>query len=354
MPFALALLAVGAVTSEPDGSPTPPEAEPLPDAPRADAPPRRHWSRHIQISILLVGCAAIVAVNAYFILRGPVLPVAASSASAPVGGAPAARAVEEWASRSRSRTELERARRRGRRRPAARGREPPPSDTPPSDKPDRKSNLTVEQAEALVQHRADRWPSRQIVAESGARRERLPRVPARATSASAGHVFLYLDAPARDRLLRVLDAHPDRTMKVHSALRTVAQQYLLSRWAAGKRRGIQLATRPGESNHETGLALDVSAPGLWRSALEREGFRWLGKIDRVHFDFIGPGASHHHGLDTHAFQRLWNRNHPDDTISETGHYDASTESRLKKSPAMGSRSGRAAAGPAPTHAGLPG
>ncbi len=124
-------------------------------------------------------------------------------------------------------------------------------------------------------------------------------------------------------------------MKVHSALRTVAQQYLLSRWAAGKRCGIQLATRPGESNHETGLALDVGASAAWRSALESEGFRWLGSIDRVHFDFIGAGATHHDGLDVRAFQRLWNRNNPDDAITETGRYDAATEQRLKRSPAGG-------------------
>jgi hypothetical protein len=165
------------------------------------------------------------------------------------------------------------------------------------------------------------------------------RVPVTRNLASAGHVFLYLDAPARDHLLRALDAHPDRVMKVHSALRTVAQQYLLSRWAAGKRCGIQLATLPGESNHETGLALDIAAHGAWRAALESEGFRWLGAIDRVHFDFVGAGATHHDGLDVRAFQRLWNRNHAEDALAETGHYDAATEQRLKRSPAGGFPSG---------------
>ena len=135
------------------------------------------------------------------------------------------------------------------------------------------------------------------------------------------------------------DAHPDRTLKVHSALRTVAQQYLLSRWAVGKRCGVQLANRPGESNHETGLALDVGEHAAWRPVLESEGFHWLGSIDRVHFDYVGAGATHHDGLDVRAFQRLWNRNHPEDSIAETGHYDEATERRLKRSPAGGFPSG---------------
>jgi hypothetical protein len=178
--------------------------------------------------------------------------------------------------------------------------------------------------------------SRQIIEESRCLdANAFARVSHRKNLSSDGHVFLYLDAPARDHLLKALDSHPKQTLKVHSALRTVAQQYLLSRWATGKRCGIQLANRPGESNHETGLSLDISEPGTWRPALESEGFRWLGAIDRVHFDYVGPGATHHDGLDVRAFQRLWNRNHPDDTLAETGHYDKATEQRLKRSPAGG-------------------
>jgi hypothetical protein len=214
-----------------------------------------------------------------------------------------------------------------------------PADEPPKpDKPgDRRGRDTVE---AMAKRACSTAPieglSRQIVAEARCLdASAFARVPARRNLESSGHVLLYLDAPAREALLRVLDAHPNRVLKVHSALRTVAQQYLLSRWAAEKRCGIQLATRPGESNHETGLALDVGAYAAWRSALESEGFRWLGSIDRVHFDFVGPGATHHDGLDVHAFQRLWNRNHRGDLIAETGRYDVPTEVRLKKSPARG-------------------
>ncbi len=222
---------------------------------------------------------------------------------------------------------------------------PPPSDEPaPDDTPPASEAPTKKTKGRTVQWAAERacstahvdGLSRQIIEESRCLdANAFARVPATRNLVSADHVFLYLDAPARDHLLRALDAHPDRVMKVHSALRTVAQQYLLSRWAAGKRCGIQLANRPGESNHETGLALDVGGPAAWRSALESEGFRWLGSIDRVHFDYVGAGATHHDGLDVHAFQRLWNRNHAEDAIAETGRYDAATEKRLKRSPAGG-------------------
>ena len=184
--------------------------------------------------------------------------------------------------------------------------------------------------------------SRQIVAEARCiNADAFAIVPQRPNLVISGNVSLRLEAPARDKLLHVLDAFPHRTMTVNSALRTVAQQYLLDHWARTKRCGIELAARPGESNHESGLALDVKEHGTWRPALEAQGFRWLGPSDRVHFDFKGPGAAQHDGLDVLAFQRLWNRNHPDDAIAENGHYDAPTEAHLRKAPAQGFPSGPA-------------
>jgi hypothetical protein len=139
----------------------------------------------------------------------------------------------------------------------------------------------------------------------------------------------------------VLDGHRGQTMKVHSALRTVAQQYLVWRWAAGKRCGVQMATPPGDSNHETGRALDIAEEARWRPALEAEGFHWLGSSDNVHFDFGVKGGDRtpQHGLDVLAFQRLWNRNHSDDAIPDNGRYSPVTEQRLRKSPASGFKVG---------------
>jgi hypothetical protein len=36
-----------------------------------------------------------------------------------------------------------------------------------------------------------------------------------------------------------------------------------------------------------------------------------------------------------AFQKLWNRNHQEDAISEDGRYSPATEQRLKKAPPGG-------------------
>jgi len=178
--------------------------------------------------------------------------------------------------------------------------------------------------------------SRQIIARARCIDPRaFVAVPGRPNLNVKSNVFFYLEAPARDHLLKALDANRKKTMTVHSALRTVAQQYLLRRWALGKRCGIELATPPGDSNHETGLALDISEYGAWRSALEAEGFRWLGSIDRVHFDYKGPGAASHSSVDVKAFQQLWNANNPDDKIPENGRYTPDTEDRLEKSPANG-------------------
>lgn len=176
----------------------------------------------------------------------------------------------------------------------------------------------------------------------------LPRQP---NISAAAHVFLNFDRAARDELVAVLKAHPKWTMKINSALRTVAQQYMLSRWAKQKRCNIELATPPGESNHETGLALDISDPMRWRSTLEAHGFRWLGKIDRVHFDYKGVTASSHTNVDVTAFQQLWNRNHPDDRVAETGTYDAETERRLKEAPAAGFERGASCGSDRPASSG---
>lgn len=160
-------------------------------------------------------------------------------------------------------------------------------------------------------------------------------LPSRPNLVAASHVFLFLEQPARDRLVQALDAHPSSTFVVNSMLRTLPQQYLLYDWSQDGACGIGLAAYPGASNHETGLALDIDDPYGWRGALEARGFRWFGSADEVHFDYVGTGATDHRGLDVRAFQRLWNRNHPSDRIAEDGDFGPSTESRLRTSPAGG-------------------
>jgi hypothetical protein len=149
------------------------------------------------------------------------------------------------------------------------------------------------------------------------------------------NVFPYLEQPARDQLAKALQAAPNTTMTVNSMLRTVAQQYLLYRWYQAGTCGIGLAAKPGNSNHETGLAFDTNDASAWKSALTSHGFKWFGSADPVHFDYVGSGAKSYKGTDVKAFQRLWNRNNPKDLIAEDGSYGPNTEARLKKAPAQG-------------------
>jgi hypothetical protein len=150
-----------------------------------------------------------------------------------------------------------------------------------------------------------------------------------------GNIFPYLEAPARDALVAALQSEPGKTLTVNSMLRTVVQQVLLYKWYQGGKCGIGLAAKPGNSNHETGLAFDTSDYSAWKSGLTKSGFKWFGSADVPHFDYAGSGATSHKGLDIQAFQRLWNRNHADDKISEDGKYGPATEARLLKAPIDG-------------------
>ncbi|MEP7121410.1 MAG: M15 family metallopeptidase [Byssovorax sp.] len=160
-------------------------------------------------------------------------------------------------------------------------------------------------------------------------------VPAEPNLSLGAAVFPYLQAPARDALVSALAAHPGSTMTVNSMLRTVAQQYLLYTWYQNGQCGIGLAATPGSSNHESGLALDVSEYGTWKPWLTAKGFTWFGNADTVHFDYTGPGVMPFKGNDVRAFQQLWNKNNPGDTIAEDGAYGPQTGTRLAKSPAGG-------------------
>ncbi|MEO8903748.1 MAG: M15 family metallopeptidase [Polyangiaceae bacterium] len=174
-------------------------------------------------------------------------------------------------------------------------------------------------------------------------------LPKRPNLVLSGHIYPYLQVAARDHLLKALAAHSADTMTINSALRTVAQQYLVWHWAASKICGVQLATSPGDSNHELGSALDIKEAAKWRPALEAQEFKWLGKSDRVHFDYKGDAGPPHSATDVLAFQKLWNRNHADDAIPETGKYSSVTEQRLKKSPASGFPLGASCHGVTPNH-----
>ncbi len=199
------------------------------------------------------------------------------------------------------------------------------------------SNGTVAEAAAASCTTASvKALSQQIIDEAACiNADAFVKVPEMANLSVPANVFPYLERPAQEALIEALEANPGKKLSINSMLRTVVQQYLLYRWYQTGKCGISLAAKPGNSNHETGLALDTSDYAAWKTPLKSVGFTWLGSNDKPHFDYKGPGAEDHRGLDVKAFQRLWNRNNPGDKISEDGSYGPQTEARLKKSPASG-------------------
>ena len=152
-----------------------------------------------------------------------------------------------------------------------------------------------------------------------------------------GAVTPYLQATAV-RSLKLAENERRATMYVNSALRSVAQQYLLYEWYVRGRCNIGLAAEPGTSNHESGLALDLSNYITFRRPFERHGFSWFGPGDKVHFDYVAGGTDiRRHSV--RAFQKLWNANHPNDRIAVDGVWGPATKRRLLRAPASGFASG---------------
>jgi uncharacterized protein (TIGR03382 family) len=143
-------------------------------------------------------------------------------------------------------------------------------------------------------------------------------------------VLPYLAADAKTHLLSVAAS---RSVQVNSAFRTIAQQYLLYRWYQQGRCGITAAATVGNSNHESGRAVDVSNYSSLISAMSAKGWAHDVSGDPVHFDHLASPDIR--GEDVLAFQKLWNRNNPGDHIAEDGDYGPQTEARLKKAPATG-------------------
>jgi hypothetical protein len=149
--------------------------------------------------------------------------------------------------------------------------------------------------------------------------------PHAGVSLTSTSVKPYLLTTARDALWK---AAGSLTLDVNSAFRTLADQYVLYYSGA-----CGLAATPGNSNHETGKAVDLENWSAATSAMEAAGCtHTYPSTDPVHFDC--PGADHR-ADSILAFQKLWNANNPSDKIAEDGSYGPETESRLAKSPAGG-------------------
>ena len=301
-----------------------PEAQGEP--PRAGSP--RAWLRDNRTAALIGGCVVmcgVIAANIYFMVKSDAKrsALAPPASAAPATAAPLATPTEGEPTEGGDAQEMDFESDDGEPRT---GKPAPP-----------KHFTTVQQAavDSCTTASVDGL-SRQIIAQARCiKPNAFVPLPSRPNLVIASQVFPYLEADARDRLLKALDAKPKQKMTVNSALRTVAQQFLVWRWSATKRCGVPLATPPGQSNHEVGTALDIAEASTWRPVLEQHGFKWLGASDRVHFDYKGAGADTRGGTDVLAFQKLWNRNHPTDKLSEDGRYSPAVEQRLKQAPPDG-------------------
>ena len=148
-------------------------------------------------------------------------------------------------------------------------------------------------------------------------------------------------APASASIRRITAAKND-FMTISSGLRTPVQQMMLY---IHKERGVcnqrNPVARPGRSNHNGGMAMDISSYNYWKADLRAAGWRWgvpkNGRLtDLVHFTYTA-GNSNARALMLKAFQRLWNINQTNDRfkLEEDGGYGTNTRAALEASPADG-------------------
>ncbi|MDJ0737907.1 MAG: peptidoglycan-binding protein [Nostocaceae cyanobacterium] len=146
--------------------------------------------------------------------------------------------------------------------------------------------------------------------------------------------FCLLQLPAKLALQQAIQARGQR-LKINSAYRTIAQQFLLYKWYQNRTCGIPLAAIPGRSIHQSGCAIDIEDWQGWKPFLEQYGWKWYGPQDKPHFDYTGRGIIDIRSTAIKAFQILWNKNNPNDKILEDGIYGPQTEKRLSNSPSDG-------------------
>lgn len=146
----------------------------------------------------------------------------------------------------------------------------------------------------------------------------------------------FLQLAAKESLRLALQERGTR-MIVNSAYRTIAQQHVIRRQFELRLCGIPAAARPGTSNHEGGLALDIEDPDGWEPFMQRRSWIRLGAFDPPHYDyrFLAATRSDIGTIGIRAFQRLWNQFNPTDPIPEDGIYGPLTALRLDSSPVDG-------------------
>ncbi|WP_310488549.1 peptidoglycan-binding protein [Chamaesiphon sp. VAR_69_metabat_338] len=155
---------------------------------------------------------------------------------------------------------------------------------------------------------------------------------------SGASLNLYLQTGAKESLRAALREgtakQPGLKMTINSAYRTVAQQHILYQVFQRDSKLIPLASKPGNSNHENGLAIDVNNYNAWKPYLTAHGWHWLGGNDPVHFSETS-GRNDLNKLGIAAFQSLWNQYHPQEPMTVDGNFGAQTAAKMDSAPIGG-------------------
>lgn len=142
--------------------------------------------------------------------------------------------------------------------------------------------------------------------------------------------YPFVPPEAKEGLRKAISDRGKRLV-VNSAYRTLAQQLLLYNWRFNNPNPVG---KPGQSNHQSGLALDIEDRPGWEPYLKRYG--WLPLAgDPPHVDYKGAGAQDLRKATIKAFQVLWNKNNPSDQLKDDGLYGNETEKRLNQTPGTG-------------------
>lgn len=132
-------------------------------------------------------------------------------------------------------------------------------------------------------------------------------------------------------------ANQTEPLQINSGFRTVVQQHLIYGWYEDGRCGVSIAAKPGRSRHESGRALDIRNHANVSRAMEIHDWDQPVPGDHIHFEHADSPDLR--GVGVIAFQRLWNRNHPEDPIAISGTYDDATRDRIDDAPADGFQRG---------------
>ena len=95
----------------------------------------------------------------------------------------------------------------------------------------------------------------------------------------------YFQPKVAQAIYNALDLAPNWVMTCNSAFRTPIRQFVLRQYFERGLGGITAAAMPGRGGaHVIGCAMDLQNWQLWKNFLIKQGWKWLGMSDAVHFE----------------------------------------------------------------------